>query len=52
MEQELTDRSNDLRLQPKLTLEASGKVADAALSIPSNVRNLADVIKHVATSEY
>lgn len=47
----LTQGSNDLRLQTKLILEASCKIADTALAIIGHVWNLSDMIEHVAACE-
>jgi hypothetical protein len=44
----LTHGSNNLSLKTKLILETTGKVRDTTLAVACNVRNLADVIEHVA----
>jgi hypothetical protein len=49
--EELTHGSNNLSLETKLVLETTGKVRDSALAVACNVRNLADVVEHVATGE-
>lgn len=51
MIKKLTKSGNNLRLQPVLALEPRGKVADTPLAIRSNVRDLADVVVHVARGE-
>lgn len=45
----LTNCSNNLRLQTKLGLETSSKVADATLSITRHVWNLSDMVEHMST---
>jgi hypothetical protein len=47
----LTHGSNNLSLETKLVLEATGKVGDSTLAVACNVRDLADVVEHVATGE-
>lgn len=47
----LTNCSNDLGLQTKLVLEASGKVADATLAISGHVWDLSDMVEHVSTGK-
>ena len=47
----LTHGSNNLSLKTKLVLETTGKVGDSALAVACNVRDLADVVEHVATGE-
>lgn len=48
---QLTDGSHDLRLQAKLVLEPTGKVANAAIAISGHVRDLSNVIEHLTTGE-
>lgn len=48
---QLTDGSHDLRLQAKLVLETTRKVADAAIAVTSYVRDLPNVIKHLTAGE-
>lgn len=48
---QLTHRCNDLRLKTELVLEATGKVANAALAIGRDVGHLANVVEHVAAGE-
>lgn len=43
-----THPSHDLRLQPELVRESSGKVYDIAIPITGYVRNLSDMVEHVA----
>jgi hypothetical protein len=47
----LTHGSNNLSLETKLVLETTGKVRDSTLAVACNVRNLADVVEHVAAGE-
>jgi hypothetical protein len=49
--EELTHGSNNLSLETKLVLETTGKVGDTTLAVACNVRNLADVVEHVAAGE-
>jgi hypothetical protein len=46
-----TERGYYLSLQAKLLLEARRNIADASLSITSDVRNFSNVIEHMATDE-
>lgn len=47
----LTDGSHNLCLQAKLILESTGKIADATIAISGHVRDLPDVIEHLAAGE-
>lgn len=47
---QLTEKANNLGLDTQLVLETSGKVVNVTLSISRDVRNLADLVEHVATS--
>ena len=47
----LTHSGHNLRLQPKLVLEASSEVRDPALAITRYVWYLTNVIEHVPTGE-
>lgn len=46
-----TKSSYDLRLQAELALEARGNVAHPTTSVASDIRHLANVVKHVSTGE-
>ena len=47
----LTHCRNDLCLKTILARKSSCKVANAPLSIPSHIRDLSDVVEHVATGK-
>lgn len=47
----LTNGCNDLGFHAELVLESTSKVADTALTIACNIRNLPDVIEHLSTGE-
>ena len=47
----LTNSRHDLRLEAVLVLEAARKVADAALAVARDVRDLPDLVEHVAAGE-
>lgn len=47
----LTHCGNDLSLETELVLEATSKVADAALAVGLNIGDLADVVEHVSARE-
>lgn len=47
----LTEERNHLRLQTELVLEARGKVVDAATSISSHIRHLANLVEHLPASK-
>jgi hypothetical protein len=47
----LTHGSNNLSLETELVLETASKVRDTTLAVACNVRDLADVVEHVATGE-
>lgn len=47
----LTHGSNNLGLETELVLETTGEVGDSALAVACDVRDLADVVEHVATGE-
>lgn len=49
--EKLTHSGYDLSFQTVLIRKPSSKVADTTSPIPSNVWNLSDVIKHMATCE-
>lgn len=46
-----THPSHDLRLQSELVRESCGKVYDIAIPITGHVRNLSDMVEHVAASK-
>jgi hypothetical protein len=46
-----TERGHYLSLQAKLLLEARRNIADASLSVTSDVRNFSNVVEHMATDE-
>ena len=47
----LTNSRHDLRLEAVLVLEAAREVADAAFAVARDVRDLADLVEHVAAGE-
>lgn len=47
----LTDGGNDLRFKTELVLESSSEVRNSTVAISSDVRDLANVIEHVAACE-
>ena len=46
-----THGGNNLRLHPVLVLETASEVAYTPLAVPCDIRDLANVIKHVAAGE-
>ncbi len=46
-----TNGRDDLRLEAELIREAAGKIADAILAVAADIRNLADMVEHLAAGE-
>lgn len=47
----LTQRSDNLRLQPELVLEAAGEIAHTSFAVRARVRHFPDMIEHMARGE-